>query len=81
VAAYASASRPLAYAPDGIDFLTHRLAVPAGPRPLAPGAFRPELVRPAPFGRGISWGLAMRDPAGPHPYLVRFEVDLRVEAP
>jgi alpha-L-fucosidase 2 len=79
VAAYASKTKTLEYAPDGIDFTSDKPAVPALPRPVAPGVFRPDLTQPIQFGKGIQWGIAMKDPAGPCPYLVRIEIDLTVE--
>jgi len=76
VAAYASKSRTLEYAPDGLDFMSNPLRLKALPRPIAPGAFRPDLTEPVRYGRGVRWGISMRDPAGPCPYLVRWEIDL-----
>jgi hypothetical protein len=76
VAAYASFSQTLEFAPDGIDFLNPRLGIKTEPRPNAPGFFRPDLTSPQTFGRGVRWGISMR--GGPHPYLVRFEIDLEV---
>jgi hypothetical protein len=48
-------------------------------RPNAPGAFRPELTDPMQAAQGIRWGVAMRH--GPHPYLVRFQLDRDDNAP
>ena len=78
IAAYASLSRTLEYAPDGLDFTGKPVGVETLPRPIAPGAFRPELTEPAQYGHGIQWGISMLDPGGPHPYLVRWECDLSV---
>ncbi len=77
VAAYASKTQTLEYAADGIDFLTNRLGQKATPRPIAPGCYRPDLTEPVAYGQGIGWGICMKDPGGPYPYLIRFEVDLK----
>ncbi|NQU21220.1 MAG: hypothetical protein HQ567_08055 [Candidatus Nealsonbacteria bacterium] len=29
-------------------------------------------------GQGIRWGICMKDPGGPWPYLIRYEVDLKI---
>ncbi len=76
VAAYASFSQTLEFAPDGIDFLHPRLEIRTVPRPDAPGLFRPDLTFPQTSGRGVRWGISMR--GGPFPYLVRFEIDLEI---
>jgi hypothetical protein len=76
VAAYASMSRTLEFAPDGIDFATHPIHAPAEPRPRAPGCFRPDLMEPTAFGRGIAWGICMEELSGPYPYLLRYEIEL-----
>jgi hypothetical protein len=76
VAAYASASRTLEFAPDGVDFTTNPIHVQTLPRPIAPGCFRADLTKPVPFGRGITWGICMKEPSGPSPYLLRYEIDL-----
>ena len=76
VAAYASASRSLEFAPDGIDFTSEPLSVRMATRPIAPGCFREDLTEAEDFGRGIAWGISMKDPGGPSPYLIRYEIDL-----
>lgn len=76
VAAYASKSRTLEFALDGVDFTTHPIHALTTPRPIAPGCFRPDLVEPVIFGQGIAWGICMKEPSGPCPYLVRYEIDL-----
>jgi hypothetical protein len=76
IAAYASKSRTLEFAPDGVDFAANPIHAPATPRPIAPGCFRPDLTEPVTFSRGMSWGICMREPSGPNPYLVRYEIDL-----
>ena len=75
VAAYASLTRTVEYAPDGVDFTSRPLHAPALPRPLAPGGFRPDLTHPTTFGAGLRWGLSMKE--GPYPFLVRFKVHYR----
>jgi len=79
VATYASITQTFEYAPDGVDFLTHRLGQKATPKPIAPGCYRVDLTKPVSYGQGINWGISMKDPGGPCPYLVRFEVDLQVK--
>jgi hypothetical protein len=78
VAAYASASKTLEFAPDGIDFATNTIRAHTIPKPFAPSCFRPDLTEPVIFGRGIAWGICMKDPGGPYPYLLRYEIDLTV---
>jgi len=74
VAAYASASQTLEFASDGLDFTSDPLHMPTANKPIAPGCFRPDLVTPDDFGEGIAWGICMRDPGGPAPYLLRFSL-------
>jgi len=76
VAAYASASRTLEFASDGLDFTSDPLHMPTANKPIAPGCFRTDLITPDEFGEGIQWGISMRDPGGPAPYLVRYAIDL-----
>jgi hypothetical protein len=76
VAAYASKSRTLEFAPDGVDFTTHPIHALTTPRPIAPGCFRPDLTERVTFGRGMAWGICMEAPSGPCPYLLRYEIDL-----
>ncbi|MCK4998342.1 MAG: alpha/beta hydrolase fold domain-containing protein [Anaerohalosphaera sp.] len=80
VATYASMTRTLEYAPDGKDFTTKPLKAVANPKPVAPGCFRPDLTNPAQYGKGITWGIAMKNPGGPNPYLIRYEIDLAAPA-
>jgi hypothetical protein len=75
VAAYASASRTFEFAPDGIDFASSPLHMETPSRPIAPGCFRMDLCEPGGVRPGITWGISMKDPGGPSPYLVRFEVN------
>jgi len=78
IGAYASLSKTLEYAPDGLDFTGNPIGIETLPRPIAPGAFRPELTETLQYGEGIKWGISMRDPGGPYPYLVRWDCDLSV---
>ncbi len=78
VATYASKTQTFEYAPDCVDFLSHRLDAEATPKPIAPGCYRPDLTEPVSYGQGIRWGICMREPGGPYPYLLRYEVDLQV---
>ena len=64
VAAYASKSRTLELAPDGVDFTTNPIRALTEPRPIAPGSFRPDLTESVAFGRGIAWGICMKKPSG-----------------
>jgi alpha-L-fucosidase len=77
VAAYASFSKSLEYAPDGLDFNSNPVEMVCLPKPIAPGAFRPELTEPVSYGNGIKWGISMLDPGG-QPHLIRWECDLSV---
>lgn len=73
VAALASKSSTIEYAADGIDFLTNRLGQKVENRPLAPGAYRPDLTKPVTEGQGLDWGISMVH-NGPESYLIRYEV-------
>jgi len=81
VAAYASASRTLEFAPDGIDFTSDPLHIKTASKPIAPGCFRTDLTRAETFGRGITWGISMKDPGGPFPYLLRYAIKLLAPFP
>ena len=76
VAAYASASRTLEFAPDGVDFTSEPMHMRTATKPIAPGCFRTDLTEPEDLGRGITWGISMKDPGGPSPYLIRYAIDL-----
>jgi len=82
VATYASKTKTIEYAPDGIDFTTKPLKelALAVTKPVAPGCFRGDLTEPVEFGTGISWGIVIKNQGGPNPYLVRYELDLAVSA-
>jgi hypothetical protein len=75
VATFASASRTLEFSPDGVDFMSTPLHIPTSNKPIAPGCFRPDLMSPEEKGRGITWGICMRDPGGPSPYLLRYTIN------
>lgn len=79
IGAYASKSRTLEYAADGFDFSSKPVGIETLPKPIAPGAFRLELTEPCDYGHGIRWGISMKDPGGPYPYLVRWECDLSLK--
>ena len=73
VAALASISSTIEFAPDGIDFFSNRQSVNVENRPNAPGAFRPELTQLNPDPFGITWGISMIH-NGNEAYLVRFDI-------
>ena len=74
VAALASISSTLEFAPDGLDFLTDKKAIKVENRPNAPGAFRPELTQLASDEKGISWGISMIH-NGNEAYLIRYNCE------
>lgn len=71
--ALASISHTFEYAPDGIDFLTNRLAVKVKNRPNAPGVFRQEITDPSFKPEGLDWGISMVH-NGDESYLIRYQV-------
>jgi hypothetical protein len=75
VACLASLSSTLEYAHDGLDFTSAalNLRIPDRERPLAPGAYRPDLVDPEAGNSGLSWGISMVH-NGDEAYLVRWEI-------
>jgi hypothetical protein len=73
VAALASFSSTLEYAPDGIDFLSERKMIKVENRPPAPGAYRPELTQMPHASDGINWGISMIH-NGNESYLIRFNI-------
>ena len=62
------------YAHDGLDFTTAilNIKIPGEERPLAPGAFRPDLVDPEVEITGLTWGISMVH-NGDESYLVRWK--------
>lgn len=74
VACLASLSSTIEYAPDGLDFRSNPTAIkiPNEQRPMAPGAYRPELTGLRPDNQ-LSWGISMIH-NGPSPYLIRWEL-------
>ena len=78
VAALASFSSTFEYALDGIDFTSSKLGAKVTGRPMAPGAFRPDLTDPVVYGAGLDWGISMAE-NGAECYLVRFDCDAGVD--
>jgi len=76
VAALASFSSTIEFAPDGIDFLTNRKELKVQNRPSAPGAFRPELTQLSPADQGIEWGISMIH-NGKESYLIRYNINYK----
>lgn len=74
VAALASISSTLEFAPDGLDFLTDKKFIKVVNRPNAPGAFRPELTQLQFDENGISWGISMVH-NGDEAYLIRYDCE------
>ena len=75
VAAYASMTKTIEYAADGIDFTSNPTKALTLPKPVAPGCFRPDLTEPVKLGKDIEWGIAMKNPGGPNPYLIRYQLN------
>jgi len=73
IAALASLSNTFEYAPDGVDFMSNKLAVKVENRPLAPGSFREDLTNPMISGEGLKWGISMVM-NGDECYLIRYEL-------
>ena len=74
VGALASLSNTFEYAPDGIDFLSNKLAVKVKNRPLAPGVFRHDLTNLTIKGEGLHWGISMIQ-NGDECYLIRYKAN------
>ena len=73
IGALASLSSTFEYAPDGIDFMSNRLAVKVENRPVAMGVFRQDLTDPTVIGEGLKWGISMVM-NGDECYLIRFKL-------
>ncbi len=73
VGALASLSSTFEYAPDGIDFMSNKLAVKVNGRPIAMGVFRPDLTDRSVHSAGIDWGISMIE-NGDECYLIRFHI-------
>ena len=75
IACLASLSSTIEYASDGLDYKSSALhiQIPAGMRPLAPGAFRPDLMDRDAENAGISWGISMVH-NGDEAYLIRWRI-------
>ena len=76
IGAVASLSNTFEYAPDGLDFMSHKLGVEVENRPKAPGAFRQDLTQSTMIGEGLKWGISMRQ-NGNEDYLIRFKLVLK----
>jgi len=76
VACLASLSSTFEYASDGLDFASANLniEIPGEERPMAPGAFRPDLVDAEAGPAGLTWGISMVH-NGDEAYLIRWEVE------
>jgi len=72
VAALASLSSTIEFAPNGHDFMSPKLSLPVENRPHAPGLFRPDLTDPADRNNSFEWGLSMVH-NGADCYLIRFD--------
>ena len=59
IGAVSSISSTLEYAADGVDFTTNKLSVKLNSLPIAPGAYRSDLVSNATSVNGLSWGISM----------------------
>ncbi len=73
IGALASLSNTFEYAPDGLDFMSHKLGVKVENRPKAPGLFRPDLTQPNSRGEGLKWGISMAS-NGAETYLIRYKL-------
>ena len=73
IGALASLSSTFEYAPDGVDFMSHKLAVKVENRPIAMGVFRQDLTDPTVRGEGLKWGISMVL-NGDECYLIRCEL-------
>jgi beta-xylosidase len=75
VACLASLSSTFEYANDGLDFTTMplNLKVPAQDRPMAPGAYRPDLTERHAENTGLTWGISMVH-NGDEAYLIRWKL-------
>jgi len=74
VACLASLSSTFEYAIDGLDFSAANLniRIPGEERPMAPGAFRPDLMESKAKNAGLTWGISMVH-NGDEAYLVRWK--------
>jgi hypothetical protein len=76
IGALSSLSSTLEYAPDGIDFTSHKLSVKAKDFPKAPGAYRTDLTSPSTIGNGLNWGISMVMNNN-ECYLIRYKIHSR----
>ncbi len=72
VAALASFSSSIEYAPDGLDFTSDRLNLKVTDRPDAPGGYRPDLTGIQDADPDLRWGISMVH-NGEECYLRRFD--------
>ncbi len=74
VACLASLSSTFEYAYDGLDFSAANLNIKINgeERPMAPGAFRPDLMESEAANAGLTWGISMVH-NGDEAYLVRWD--------
>lgn len=73
IGALGSVSSTFEYAPDGIDFISKKIAVKAENRPIAPGVFRMDLTDKNIVGEGLKWGVSMIL-NGDECYLTRYQL-------
>jgi hypothetical protein len=73
IGALASLTKTFEYAPDGIDFMSNKLAVKAKNNPIAAGVYRQDLTQPDVKGEGLKWGISLVV-NGDECYLIRYEV-------
>jgi hypothetical protein len=73
IAALASLSSTFEYAPNGVDFMSNKLAVKVENRPIAMGVFRQDLTDSILKVEGLRWGISMVM-NGDECYLTRFEL-------
>jgi hypothetical protein len=73
IAALASLSGTFEYAPNGVDFMSNKLAVKVENRPIAMGVFRQDLTDSTLKRQGLKWGISMVM-NGNECYLTKYEL-------
>ena len=73
IAALASLSGTFEYAPNGVDFMSNKLAVKVEKRPIAMGVFRQDLTDSTLKRQGLKWGISMVM-NGNECYLTKYEL-------
>ena len=68
IGALASISNTFEYAPDNLNFMSHKLGLTVENRPKAPGVFREDLTQTNVGGEGLKWEISMA-PNGAKTYL------------